>query len=397
MKLAMLFLFISSNLLLIIVNKKRIISYSLINYFYLLTSLAGALWSLIGLSNGGDIRGVVDSVRLYIIWSAAYFIIITLLRNNIDFKVIHVSIIMSGMAISLINFLGLSDFYFGWSLFSYQLLKDLEMFIGIHDNYVQITSHNIGPLFFIVPYMIAVRFQKNGVLYYPLLTKISLFLCIILVAASGRRALWLAIVFVPVLIYVSSILTKNLSNLIGKLHALVLLYTIVFFFFLTVFSLDLNTTVNIGVLDYLESAFSKEDERTIQLGFLMESFYNAPFWGSGFGVDAGYIRNDERPWIYELTYFQMLFNFGIIGTTFWFTVVMVYCCKVLAVTRSFGHHRNILLAILAGILSFFIGMYSNPYLGSFDFLVYLGFLPLVASLTIPKKPFFNMGSQKFNG
>jgi hypothetical protein len=36
-------------------------------------------------------------------------------------------------------------------------------------------------------------------------------------------------------------------------------------------------------------------------------------------------------------------------------------------------------ALLVGLLSFMVGVYSNPYLGSFDFLVYLGILPYLST------------------
>src|SRR3954464_7750643 len=73
----------------------------------------------------------------------------------------------------------------------------------------------------------------------------------------------------------------------------------------------------IAVLDHVSAAFSSEDERTIQRGYLISSFMDQPVLGSGFGANAGYTRNPALPWLYELSYFQMMFNFGLVGLVGW--------------------------------------------------------------------------------
>jgi O-antigen ligase len=98
---------------------------------------------------------------------------------------------------------------------------------------------------------------------------------------------------------------------------------------------------------------ASQDERNIQKRFLVEAFAERPLMGAGFGSTARYLRSYERPWTScELTYHQMLFNLGIVGT-----------------------------ALLAAFCSLLLGAYSNRYFGSFDLLFFAGLLPFLATFT----------------
>jgi hypothetical protein len=347
--------------------------------FYLVVAAIGGVWAIVGLINSGSMVGVLESVRLYVFWSVIYFVIIQSLRWDKSQALlnIHYAIVISGIAIPIINLAGVFDLYAQTGYIGEGLQKELDMFVGFHDEYVQITSHNIGSLFFITGYLLTLQFVKVANGLNGAASKFSLLLCILIAVLSGRRALWLAILLVPIIVLGVAVLSKCTEILRRQGHALLHLYlflTIIGVVFVFVLS---DGLLSGGALNYINSAFSAEDERTIQRSYLMEKFIESPIFGTGFAVGAGYVRNDERPWLYELTYYQMLFNFGLVGV---FLIVGVFFRYMVAAFSVINQWRSVsVFSITVGLVAFLVGAYSNPYLGSFDFLLYLGMLPLVAS------------------
>jgi O-antigen ligase len=134
-----------------------------------------------------------------------------------------------------------------------------------------------------------------------------------------------------------------------------------------------------GAVTRLKEAFSSEDERTIQKPYLIDAFAQAPLLGSGFGGYAGYQRNEEKPWTYELTYHTMLFNLGIVGTGLLLALFSVYFASVIKLLRRFKSQSAVPFGLLVGVCCLLLGAYSNPYLGGFDALFFVGLLPYLST------------------
>lgn len=370
-KMIFIILFLVSNFIYINAKKTKLRVPMDILLFYLFLSIIGGVWSLIGLHNDGNYVGVIDNVRLMIIWSFAYLIIYVILYNSSDLKIFHYAILVASIAIPIINFVGFVDSYYKLFLLPNFIRVELDLFIGIHDNYVQITSHNIGTLFFTVPYLLTIYFLKDNKKLKNIWFYIAIVLSIFLLIASGRRALWFGVVLSPFILYFIFILSRNVNlirhHIINRSFILFLIMLLYLLFF-----------TNIDFVKYISSAFSSEDERTIQIGFLLNKFYEYPYFGTGYGVEAGYIRNEERPWIYELSYFQMLFNYGIVGMSLIVGLIIVYFNKAISNLKILESNHSVKSGLTVGLCVFFIGTYSNPYLGSFDFLLFLGVLPMLA-------------------
>jgi len=140
--------------------------------------------------------------------------------------------------------------------------------------------------------------------------------------------------------------------------------------------------LDVPTISRLKQAFSSEDERTIQRPYLIAGFMKSPVFGSGFGAFAGYVRSDERPWTYELTYHRMLFNLGIVGVTVLGVLFSLYFATVVRQLRQFKDEATIPFALLVAYCSFFVGAYSNPYFGSFDLLFFVGLLPYLSTFQL---------------
>lgn len=353
----------------------------LVLIFYSVVSGFGLVATIVGINNNGDSDGIIDGFRLYVAWSLAFTIIITLLLSNANvFRVLNVSIVISGILISVINAFALYGARFGLNIFPDSFMIEMDLRVGFHDGYVQMVSQNIGSLFFIIPYLICSFIRFDRVKSLSVLTAVALILCLVLAIFSGRRALWIVVVLTPWVSIVMSYLNGT-SDLNKKQSAIMV--GSVLGAFLLLFYLFSNS--GLATWDFLMSAFSAEDERTIQRSYLIDGFFKWPVLGSGFGVSADYIRNIDAPWLYELSYFQLLFNFGLVGCVFFVVTGASYFRMALQLSAYRDPGFNGSFALLVGLAGFIAGSYSNPYFSSFDFLFLLAILPLIASLSVRAK------------
>ena len=133
--------------------------------------------------------------------------------------------------------------------------------------------------------------------------------------------------------------------------------------------------------------------RVSQASELIKGFSQNPIFGSGIGGTVQVIRNFERPWVYELTYHQMIFNFGLFGISI-LVIIFANCFYRIRSNVSHGVIYPIQLqAMTCGISFLMIGAISNPYLGSFDFLVWIGILPFASDKTWKKTKIVNQNAR----
>jgi O-antigen ligase len=131
-----------------------------------------------------------------------------------------------------------------------------------------------------------------------------------------------------------------------------------------------SSTTDWAFLEYLRAAFSEEDERSIQAVYLIEAFKEHPLLGSGFGGYAGYTRSAEMPWLYELTYYQILFNLGLAGAAMLLAGLAYFSHLALNTLRRADSSLPVSCGILVGFFTILIGSYSNPYMQFFDSMVF---------------------------
>lgn len=348
-------------------------------FFYGFVALFGIVWSFVGIVNGAEPLAIVDTLRLYVGWSVAYVLLVTILCNSDGLLVFHRAALASAFIIVFLNFAGLLDQYLQWGLMSISMRESLDLFVGFHDGYIQITSHNIGTLFFLVPYLLMFHFRNDARSIASVWTWAALILALLLVAVSGRRALWISCLIAPVIAVGLGMATSSMAVWRAGLRRGAMPAMAACLLAIGSLGWLMDFELETPLIDHVSSAFSAEDERTIQRGFLIDSFAGSPVFGTGFGIGAGYVRNDERPWIYELTYQQLLMNVGLVGYILVGMIFLGYLRIVLLHADGIGPRSAIAQSLLLGLLVFLIGSYSNPYLGSFDFLLVLAVLPFLST------------------
>ncbi|QZA78313.1 O-antigen ligase family protein [Deefgea tanakiae] len=348
----------------------------LILIFYLILAIFSVVWSILGLKNGAYVGGVLDNFKLFVVWSFIFFVIYTYIYSEIDLSFYHRVIIIAGVVIPLINFVGMADSYYAINFIPISMIESLDMRFGFHEGYIQVASHNIGSLFIIIPYLMAVLSMNDRENSNRKWSAIALILSLALAVLSGRRALWLVIAITPFVIIFLGIVTNRFVKINNK-------FKFVFFISLCLFGLVLVLSLfgefsESGTLEHMKSAISAEDERSIQYQYLISKFIDYPFFGSGIGVGVNYLRSYESPWLYELTYVVMLMSLGVVGFSLFSIFFLVFIFLAIKYASSGDLHSGYAFFYLVGLLGLLIGTYSNPYLLSFDFLIYLGMLPLFA-------------------
>ena len=382
-KLIFMALFLLAFLVKVYLRKTTIVVYPRLVWFYLWIGLAGVVWAFVGVLHYRNyIDGVFDAIRLYVVWSVAFVVLYTLLRAAPSLDIMHKAMVVAGIIIPIINFVALYDQLNGGGLISEGIRRELDMEVGLGDGYLQFNSTNISSMFVIAPYLLSLQFRADAGKSNSLLTKLGLALSLILVVLSGRRALWIVVALTPCSILLLSWLTGSYSLIKAGGKRVLLTCAIAGAFALGTILIvpeDALSGEYTGALTRLKQGFSSEDERTIQKPYLIDGFLKSPAFGSGFGATARYLRSDIRPWRYELTYYQMLFNLGIVGVTVLGVLFSLYFVTVIRLLRQFKHGSTVPLALLVAYCSFFVGAYSDPYFGGFDSLFFVGLLPYLST------------------
>jgi len=381
-KLFFLALFLATSMVNIVFGRTRFVVRRRLAFFYLCIGEAGVVWAFVGLLHHGNYdQGVLEALRLYVLWSAAFVVLYTLLRAGPSLRIFHTAIVTAGILIPFINFVGLYDQFSDARLISEGIRQQLDMRIGFGNGFIQITSHNIALMFLIAPYLLSLQFRADAGKSNSILTKLALVLSLILVAVSGRRGLWIVVALTPCTILLLSRLTGSSGLMKARGRRFLLVCAAAGVVGMSMVLILPEGGLDAGSITHIQQAFSSEDARTIEKPYLVDHFMKSPVFGSGFGAYAGYASpfTYERPWIYELTYYQLLFNLGIVGVTTLGILFSVYFVRVAQLLRQFKHGSTVPFALLVAYCSFLVGAYSNPYFGSFDSLFFVGLLPYLST------------------
>lgn len=346
--------------------------------FFSIFAAINALALFIGMVHENPDQAIIDGFRLGVIFPIVIALLWTSLADFdygkyingiIEFSAICILVMIS---LAILQEIGVDDFY------SMSFVKENEMRVGLHEGFLQVTSHNVGSLFFISGYLLyyAVANQSERIN----IRSITALLCAMLAAMlSGRRALQLAILLAPLFLIFTAKIFAEKNLVVGRIIKLWLIISLgVVMLLIFLFS---NEYLYFG--DFVERfAGIFEDDggaRTSQAASLFSAFLNNPFLGSGVGGTTEVIRSDDAPWTYELTYLQILFNFGIIGTLAIVFILFHEVWKIGCNARGGRLNYSIeVKSMFSGVLFLIFGAATNPYFASFEFLLMIGIIPFAA-------------------
>jgi len=358
--------------------------------YYLGFSIIIITWSLLSIIKGNSMVAIIDHLRLYIIFMWIYALIVVFI-SNINYEK-YFLILMSSAAISiaLVNFYITIDVFLELNSLSTSIKKEMLLEVGIHEGYIQLNSLNIGMLSFITPFLISIWISDS--VHRNTVISVATFISILVILLSSRRTIIFIVLLTPFLTYIVSKLTQEISLLkpVLRLYLIFLALTVIFLVIIY-FNYPL---IYEGFVERILEVFTSDGQeiRRVQNEFLLEGFLNNSSLGSGFGGLVDFVRNSERPWLFELTYSQMLFNFGLIGMAFWIMLFSTFTFVAIMKLRVFSGEKSIYNAMLIGLTSTVLVTSTNPYLGSsFDFIFMLSIIPLIISSINIKKSLFSTG------
>ena len=337
--------------------------------WFLLFFCSGLVTLLYGAIKGNP--GVHYYYLIYLVWPIAFPFIFTQLDCGSLFKIVRLFEV-SYVVLLITGFVAFLQMNFGMFAFINIELLGYELSELARPMYLFISPS--GPA--LVEFFILFSFLFS---YYCLESDkltvkktILLLLGFVNIVISSRRVMMLGFVYIPILL----ILLTKLANYYKKVYSqrIMLVYALPIvglFFGIGYIFADID---NISL--FFSSAFSSEGDfgsgenvRLDQRTALLNGWYDNFLFGAGTGVNASVVRNDI-PGVYELSYYAILFERGLIGGLLYFgllivpvvwTIKLVKKCK----KRDFS---VFLLSYAVCYISLLIANATNPYIGAFDFM-----------------------------
>lgn len=129
----------------------------------------------------------------------------------------------------------------------------------------------------------------------------------------------------------------------------------------------------------IEAFQNSEEIRSEQALFLLD---NSSLFGSGLAVvpngSLPYLRSDMTPWVFELTYLQLIYN---LGWLFFGFVALLLAHFYYKNIKKGDHFLS--LSFLQGAFSILVVAWTNPYISNFETIILL-FLVLILPPPSPK-------------
>ncbi len=366
-------------------------SFFIKNYFYFDKEIllihfslvvVGVFFLLLGILNGFDTAW--DQAIIYLIWPSIYLYIFSANRNRVFLDRLHLIICIATIFIGFY----VTVYYLKTEvgIWPENLFIDLGLVTGIaaksNDEVIQSRIYAISSMIFVVPYLISYICVRPFIRKTFILTVVAIFFSLIIVFLSGRRALLLNfLIATPMSLVFQLFLPPEIrkKSLIQNIRTSVIVLGLTIFF-IGIFSLfgSINLTITLNNLVNSGDATAENNaDRATQFEVLSYEWSSSPIFGHGLGATLNsYARNDDKPWMYELQYSQLLFATGIVGVILYFlSILWIYFNLIKIIASSNLEKSTKIVPILTGMTAFFIANASNPYLQAYGHL-WIIFLPI---------------------
>ncbi|WP_019908926.1 O-antigen ligase family protein [Paenibacillus sp. HW567] len=362
-------------------NKREIkIHPGVLKWFYLYIT-ASAFFTLISVFYNNP--QPLNLFGVNFLYPIIYFVFIVVISNIFYFDyIVRVSII--SFVITLVYnivFVFVINGYIGF-IPEYIFFNINQNIGGMELGFIKYSSESISYFLFFIPMIIAAYLINNGE-HIKKKYLVLIVLGILSAVFSARTAFIIAILITPFIIMFLSFKTK--VELRKRQVFLFIFYLVLFMFVLVVlFRVDFNL-----LFDKIAGSFSSEiiinkngivdsggSIRLNQFKDLIKTWTYKPLlgWGDA-AISINPTRNDMGG-IYELSYFALLMQRGLIGAILFLLQIIWIYTKAINLIKSKNEFGKLLFSVLVGFTTFMISNATNPYLYSFDRLLIL-FFPLM--------------------
>lgn len=347
---------------------KEVIFYWSLSYFVAIYGF------VIGLIKGNP--GVFPSASFYLVWPILFLYFFIKCNQTSKIETLLKTIIYGGMIVAVFNLLLIVNAFVLHIGLLDSLGEELGCMFNIQDGFAEYFSPSGNHLVYILYFSVSLLFLAPKALgikkkiLYP-----CIFLCLIDILLSNRRAMWLLLGLLPFMLIIILSMLPYHKKLIVKVGAITVILSFVIGGVLFSF-LDIEYVTN----ELLSSFdFSGENdsnlERILQGKSLWNDFLTSPIFGSGMGYVSNYIRSPRAPWVYELTYNYILAAYGIFGFILYtFSTGWIFI-KSIKLSQKSKQYARYLLPQIMGLEALLFMSASNPYIVTFDF-VWAIYLPV---------------------
>ena len=364
-------------LLVLIVTFRNNIKVSLnseVRTMWLLTYIVAIYAFLIGAIRGNV--GLLPCTPFYIVWPLLFLYFIIRCNTIIEISILLKTIIFGGLIVAIFNFILIVNAY----MLNIGILNSIgEVLLcrfNIQDGFSEYFSPSGNHLAYFVYFFVALLLLNPK---YLRIEKKYLYLGILIsiidILLTNRRALWLVIFLLPVIIILTFCQLPYHKKELFRVGAVFMLSGIVVAVILLNFlNMEYVTNELMSSFDFSGAAESNL-ERTLQGKSLWNDFIERPILGGGIGMVSAYIRTPEGPWAYEMTYNYTLAMVGIVGF-FIYTIATgwIFIRSIKLSKKNIGI-ASLLIPQIMGLAAVLIISASNPYIGTFDF-VWAIYLPV---------------------
>ena len=132
-----------------------------------------------------------------------------------------------------------------------------------------------------------------------------------------------------------------------------------------------RTLAKFGVADhtveqeaFVESSLGSADIRNRQGDLLLDGFFGSPLLGDGTGsIAADIVRDERRPWAYELQFHLLLFRSGLFGAGLYLTAIAIGIGEIRKRWKHVDDHtRHVTIGAMGAALGMLMANATNPYL-----------------------------------
>lgn len=356
--------------------------------WYMLFIFYHFIWISLGFFNQNNTEALIGTFRLFIIYPLIFLVFTYALSNsnkiNILFKVIFLANFLIAMYtimlfIDAINLMNLD--------FLYRVTFSIGK--GVHEGYTKVGGENITSLFFTFPFVL---FSYKNINYkHKKFMIINIFFTIIAIIISGRRMIQLIALFAIIMYLFPKLNVKKKFKYKQLINQVLILSMSGIIFYLAANVLNNYFTFD-TLFQRVIAAFepSSDNVRYVQVVELLKAFSEKPILGVGFGKGiTSIVRSTARPWSYEVTYVLTLYQTGLLGFSM-FASLLFYNIYLSCKLKKRYPDDNYITPLLYGYIFFLIACFSNPLLGSFDFMWVLYIIPTYYNfLVINKKSIDN--------
>lgn len=340
----------------------------------LVVGFFGVAWGVVS-----SAPGALSVVTVYLIWPVLYILFIGLAHNLEVVKRIEVALVIGILVATLMALTVMLAGLFGFGAVVYPLMEFQGAAFGNYEGFIEFRTYGLTTVMYGFPFILAMvlvrRRELRGIKKVGIY--LLLFLIVLAMLGSGRRAFWLVMLLTPFLmvpfLQMSACRLKAVPFFILAVKSCVLALVLIITVILAI-GLD-----PLALVTEFVSAFQGQETssslRFIQAASLWQKFMESPLVGHGFGSTVDVVRSHDTPWAYELSYLALLMNVGLIGFLIYSGAIVWIALKGIELSRKDAEFAKLFVPLITALCAFLIVNATNPYLGKFDYL-WVIFLPV---------------------